>query len=136
QIMPKTGKAYGMSAADFFDPIAEANVTAKILSENLRHYHGNLQLALAAYNAGVGRIDKALNGRGSPLTDETLNYPGRVLSYMDETRNYYANAGAATSPGAIDNSQTSATHINTVNVNSQPLTVDELTRSIQEQSRR
>lgn len=136
QIMPKTGKAYGMSAADFFDPIAEANVTAKILSENLRHYHGNLQLALAAYNAGVGRIDKALSGRGAPLTDETLNYPGRVLSYMDETRNYYTNTGAASSPGAIDNSQTSATHINTVNVNSHPLTVEELTRSIQEQSRR
>lgn len=136
QIMPKTGKAYGMSAADFFDPIAEANVAAKILSENLRHYHGNLQLALAAYNAGVGRIDKALSGRGAPLTDETLNYPGRVLSYMDETRNYYTNTGAASAPGAIDNSQTSATHINTVNVNSHPLTVEELTRSIQEQSRR
>jgi len=136
QIMPKTGKAYGMSAADFFDPIAEANVTAKILSENLRHYHGNLQLALAAYNAGVGRIDKALSGRGAPLIDETLNYPRRVLSYMDETRNYYTNTGVASAPGAIDNSQTSATHINTVNVNSHPLTVDELTRSIQEQSRR
>ncbi|KAB1581161.1 lytic transglycosylase domain-containing protein [Serratia marcescens] len=136
QIMPKTGKAYGMSAADFFDPIAEANVTAKILSENLRHYHGNLQLALAAYNAGVGRIDNALSGRGAPLTDETLNYPGRVLSYMDETRNYYTNTGTASAPGAIDNSQTSATHINTVNVNSHPLTVEELTRSIQEQSRR
>ncbi|CAI1171510.1 lytic transglycosylase domain-containing protein [Serratia proteamaculans] len=136
QIMPKTGKAYGMSAADFFDPIAESNVTAKILSENLKHYHGNLQLALAAYNAGVGRLDGALAGHGAPLTDETLNYPGKVLSYMDEYRNYHANTGAAMAPGAIDNSQTAATHINAVHVTSNPATVDELTNSINEQSRR
>ncbi|MGO3395738.1 MAG: transglycosylase SLT domain-containing protein [Serratia proteamaculans] len=136
QIMPKTGKAYGMSAADFFDPIAESNVTARILSENLKHYHGNLQLALAAYNAGVGRLDGALAGHGAPLTDETLNYPGKVLSYMDEYRNYHANTGAAMAPGAIDNSQTAATHINAVHVTSNPATVDELTNSINEQSRR
>ncbi|KLP39861.1 hypothetical protein ABR36_10385 [Enterobacter ludwigii] len=135
QIMPKTGTAYGMKSSDFFNPLAEADVAAKILSENLRHYQGNLQLALAAYNGGMGRVDKALNGRGM-LPEETLNYPERVMSYMDETSNYYANAGAATSPGAIDNSQTSATHINTVNVGSHPLTVDELTQSILEQSRR
>lgn len=60
----------------------------------------------------------------------------RTMNYMDETRHYYANAGAATSPGAIDNSQTSATHINNVNVNGSPQTVDELTKSILEQSRR
>lgn len=136
QIMPKTGKAYGMSAADFFDPIAESNVTAKILSENLKHYHGNLQLALAAYNSGVGRLDGALAGHGAPLTDETLNYPGKVLSYMDEYRNYQANTGAAMAPGVIDNSQTAATHINAVHVTSNPATVDELTNSINEQSRR
>lgn len=136
QIMPKTGKSYGMSAADFFDPIAESNVTAKILSENLKHYHGNLQLALAAYNAGVGRLDGALAGHGAPLTDETLNYPGKVLSYMDEYRNYHANTGAAMAPGVIDNSQTAATHINAVHVTSNPATVDELTNSLNEQSRR
>lgn len=136
QIMPKTGKAYGMSAADFFDPIVESNVTAKILSENLKHYHGNLQLALAAYNSGVGRLDGALAGHGAPLTDETLNYPGKVLSYMDEYRNYHANTGAAMAPGVIDNSQTAATHINAVHVTSNPATVDELTRQIEEQSRR
>jgi hypothetical protein len=135
QIMPKTGAAYGMRPSDFFNPITEADVAAKILSENLRHYQGNLQLALAAYNGGIGRVDNALNGRGM-LPEETLNYPGRVLSYMDETRNYYANAGSATSPGAIDNSQTSATHINTVNVNGSPQTIDGLTQSILEQSRR
>ncbi|HCC3331613.1 TPA: transglycosylase SLT domain-containing protein [Salmonella enterica] len=135
QIMPKTGAAYGMKPSDFFNPLTEAGVAAKILSENLRHYQGNLQLALAAYNGGMGRVDKALNGRGM-LPEETLNYPDRVMSYMDETRHYYANAGAATSPGAIDNSQTSATHINTVNVNGSPQTVDELTQSILEQSRR
>jgi hypothetical protein len=60
----------------------------------------------------------------------------RTMNYIDETRHYYANAGAATSPGAIDNSQTSATHINNVNVNGSPQTVDELTQSILEQSRR
>ncbi|KNC94030.1 hypothetical protein [Trabulsiella odontotermitis] len=60
----------------------------------------------------------------------------RTMNYMDETRHYYANAGTAMSPGAIDNSQTSATHINNVNVNGSPQTVDELTQSILEQSRR
>lgn len=58
------------------------------------------------------------------------------LSYMDEYRNYHANTGAAMAPGAIDNSQTAATHINAVHVTSNPATVDELTNSINEQSRR
>lgn len=58
------------------------------------------------------------------------------LSYMDEYRNYHANTGAAMAPGVIDNSQTAATHINAVHVTSNPATVDELTNSINEQSRR
>jgi hypothetical protein len=59
QIMPGTGKDYGLqSDQDLFDPQKSADTGAHYLSDMLRRYDGNVNLALAAYNTGPGTVDR------------------------------------------------------------------------------
>jgi soluble lytic murein transglycosylase-like protein len=76
QIMPETADELGLE--DPFDPAANVNAGAKYLKQMLDRYHGNTALALAAYNAGPGRTDKA-NG-GIPQIPETIGYVASILS--------------------------------------------------------
>jgi soluble lytic murein transglycosylase-like protein len=76
QIMPETADDLGLE--DPFDPAANVNAGAKYLKQMLDRYHGNTALALAAYNAGPGRTDKA-NGN-IPQIPETIGYVASILS--------------------------------------------------------
>ncbi|HEV8429767.1 MAG TPA: lytic transglycosylase domain-containing protein [Pyrinomonadaceae bacterium] len=69
QLMPATAKRFGCEHPD--DP--EENITAgtKYLSWLLKRFSGNVELALAGYNAGEGSVDKY---DGIPPYDETQNY--------------------------------------------------------------
>ncbi|HEX8355371.1 MAG TPA: lytic transglycosylase domain-containing protein [Pyrinomonadaceae bacterium] len=69
QLMPAAAQRFG--CADRNDP--ESNVAAgtKYLRWLLRRFDGNVTLALAAYNAGEGNVDKH---DGVPPFDETQNY--------------------------------------------------------------
>lgn len=74
QLMPDTAKRFGCS-----DPHdAEENVAAgtKYLSWLLKRFSGNVQLALAGYNAGEGSVAKY---HGIPPYNETQNYV-RIIS--------------------------------------------------------
>jgi soluble lytic murein transglycosylase-like protein len=74
QLMPATARRFGCS-----DPNnAKANVDAgtKYLSWLLKRFSGNVQLALAGYNAGEGSVDKY---NGIPPYNETQNYV-RIIS--------------------------------------------------------
>ncbi len=69
QLIPATAKRFGCEHPD--DP--EENITAgtKYLGWLLKRFSGNVQLALAGYNAGEGSVDKY---DGIPPYSETQNY--------------------------------------------------------------
>ena len=74
QLMPATARRFGCS-----DPNdAKANVDAgtKYLSWLIKRFSGNVELALAGYNAGEGSVDKY---HGIPPYNETQNYV-RIIS--------------------------------------------------------
>jgi soluble lytic murein transglycosylase-like protein len=74
QLMPATAAACGI---DPFDPDANVACGAQYLRSLLDRYHGNVALALAAYNAGPGAVDRY---RGIPPYPETQAYVARVMT--------------------------------------------------------
>ena len=74
QLMPENCKRYGVK-----DPFsAEENIDGgvRLLADLIRRYDGNLPLTLAAYNAGMGAVEKY---GGVPPFAETQDYVRRVL---------------------------------------------------------
>lgn len=81
QLMPKTAEELGVT--DRTNPLQSLNGGAKYLSQMMRRFGGDLQLALAAYNAGPGAVEKA---NGIPENGETPEYVKRVLSLLESKR--------------------------------------------------
>lgn len=73
QLMPRT--AAGLGVSDPFDPAQNLDGAARYLAEQLRSF-GTYRLALAAYNAGPGRVRKA---GGVPNIRETQSYVRKIL---------------------------------------------------------
>ncbi|MFP1876255.1 lytic transglycosylase domain-containing protein [Lonsdalea quercina] len=141
QFMPETARDMGLRIDDRVDerrdPVKSREAANKYLNQLINRYGGNVDLALMAYNAGMGRIDKHLEGKGEPLKSETLEYPGKVANYYQQLTQMAAMAPAANMQSQnVDNSQSSSTHINSVQITTNPQTVDEIARSIDEQRRR
>lgn len=72
QFMPGTAKRFGLD--DPNDLTESATAAAKYMQLLLERYDGDIKLATMAYNAGEGRIDNYLAGRGKPLAAETVEY--------------------------------------------------------------
>jgi hypothetical protein len=75
QLIPTTAQRFGVN--DLYSPQQNVDAGVKYLKTLLERYNGNLDLALAAYNAGEGAVDRA---RGVPSFRETRNYVQRVQS--------------------------------------------------------
>jgi soluble lytic murein transglycosylase-like protein len=69
QLMPATAKRFGCD--DPHDPVENIEAGTKYLSWLLKRFSGNVELALAGYNAGEGSVDKY---DGVPPYNETRNY--------------------------------------------------------------
>jgi soluble lytic murein transglycosylase-like protein len=76
QLMPETARSFGVS--DLHDP--ESNLRAGIahLKKLMVRFDGNVDLAVAAYNAGEGAIRKH---KGVPPYPETVDYVSKVRKY-------------------------------------------------------
>ena len=79
QLMPSTAKGLGVTNA--YDA-QEIMGGAKLMAQNLKKYNGDVSLALAAYNAGSGNVDKY---GGIPPFKETQNYVKKVLGYYQNS---------------------------------------------------
>jgi len=74
QLMPATAREYGV--ANPFDPTENIRAGVAYLRQLLDRYQNNESLALAAYNAGPGAVDK--HGETVPPYRETRDYVARI----------------------------------------------------------
>jgi soluble lytic murein transglycosylase-like protein len=86
QVIPDTGARYGVTgdarrsaAQKLADPKTNITTGVRYLSDLLRMFSGNLELVLAAYNAGEGAVQK--HGNDIPPYAETQNYVKTVLQF-------------------------------------------------------
>jgi soluble lytic murein transglycosylase-like protein len=81
QLMPDTARLHNVS--HIFDPTENIEGGVRHLKLLLGRYQGDLQLSLAAYNAGIKTVEKY---GGIPPFIETQDYVRRVLRYYDTYR--------------------------------------------------
>ncbi|MDE0490336.1 LysM peptidoglycan-binding domain-containing protein [Psychrobacter sp. A3] len=96
QFIPSTGRIYGLNQSSTYDgrrDVIESTRAAYDFLTALHNQFGSWELALAAYNAGPGRVQNAIDAnaaRGLPtdywslrLPTETMNYVPRFLAVAE-----------------------------------------------------
>ena len=76
QLMPGTARYLGV---DPRDPFANLEGGARYLREQLDRFGGDIEKALAAYNAGPGRVERA---GGIPRIRETQQYVAAIMGRL------------------------------------------------------
>ena len=84
QLMPQTARSMNVSNA--FDPTQNVDAGVRHLKSLLDNYNGDLELSLAAYNAGSTAVNR---NRGIPPYSETRNYVKKITGL------YWAGAPSA-----------------------------------------
>ncbi len=82
QLMPQTAELLGVKNP--FNPVENILGGTKYLADLMKRYQNNLELALAAYNAGPKAVEKF---NGIPPYSETQDYVKKVIGYY----RYYLN---------------------------------------------
>ena len=80
QLMPATAERFGVPRAARTEPAQNLRAGARYLGWLLNTFHGDLELALAGYNAGEGAVQKY--GHQVPPYRETQNYVRRVVNRL------------------------------------------------------
>lgn len=84
QVMPTTGLRYGINAKQLRQPETNIRTGTRYLADLLRMFDGDLELALAGYNAGEQAVIKY--GHRIPPYRETQAYVPRVLELYESWR--------------------------------------------------
>lgn len=79
QLMPATARELGVDPAN---PSANLAGGARYLRQQLDRFNGDIEKALAAYNAGPGRV---LRARGIPMIAETQSYVRSIVDRLSGT---------------------------------------------------
>lgn len=100
QLMPETARELGVKNP--YNPEENLRGAATYLQQNLRRFDGDYRLALAAYNAGPGTVQKTAKSRqlaGLPVFNpkgaippfaETQTYVGRILGRASSVKGFPA----------------------------------------------
>ena len=96
QVLPSTGGHYG--SADLYDPSANLDVGSRYLAWLLKEFDGDLERAVAAYNAGPAAV---IRYGGVPPFAETRRYVHKVLGlYRERSETVWKKAGWGRDPFA------------------------------------
>lgn len=105
QLMPATAQRYGVAAdkrgtieKKLFDPRINIAAGSRYLRDLIAMFPGQIELALAAYNAGEGAVQRA--GNKIPNYKETQNYVQTVLrlyAYLKPSATIGSDGGSASS---------------------------------------
>ncbi len=79
QIMPATGRRFGLSRSELYDAKKNLEAGSRYLAWLVDRFDGDLELVLAAYNAGEGAVDRY---GGVPPYRETREYIRRIYGYL------------------------------------------------------
>jgi soluble lytic murein transglycosylase-like protein len=82
QVMPATAARYG--DYDLYSPEQNVDVGARYLRDLLRMFNGDVQLAVAAYNAGENAVKR--HGYRIPAYAETMRYVPMVMERFERSR--------------------------------------------------
>ncbi len=96
QVMPATGRRFGVRSEKLFDPEHNLNAGVAYLAWLSKRYQGNLDFVLAAYNAGEGAVD---DHGGIPPYRETRDYVRRVKSALSSIEESLPETIPSTKPG-------------------------------------
>ncbi|HRO61139.1 MAG TPA: lytic transglycosylase domain-containing protein, partial [Burkholderiaceae bacterium] len=93
QLIPETAERFAV--VDILDPVQNVRGGVRYLRWLLSHFRGHVDLALAAYNAGEGAVNRF---RGVPPYRETLAYVARIRARYPYDRHPYDPRVASPSP--------------------------------------